>query len=445
MATVEITAAQIDHASSDPLSRHDYAILNEVEGSLARGLQLKAWWDQTKAGGPGAKRFPTALTFNHPDFSFAFFGHAPVDGQTLPVLGDFQDLYFDRPKSPSVLTRAAADWLRRQIQEFALRYFARISSSDLPKAFEPGAPSPPAPLNPFGLCPGKNIEKEGFGQTQLYYKLRESGLIGKFPESQRSAIVDMREIGTKYEWIVGDARMFGFNVSIVPFGSHLPYFEVPLQEGQLGVISRELITNNDDPQAGVLGEYGYGLATIKNTSYHTLVGYGPGYFDEGFMTFTWRVLAEGSIRVRLVFVANQPEHIVNPALDPINWVLKVADTASFGLSSRLLTPVQNAFNQLPLAVKSALIDPVFGALALTNLLTFDQAAQQLCLSRRDVQKLFLFYHFTAIYTLITNSVLTWRQIPNWLNPDDLPAWVVHGTGSQPESVRSGQNSHGHRQ
>src|SRR5215813_8201717 len=76
MATVEITAAQIDHASSDPLSRHDYAILNEVEGSLARGLQLKAWWDQTKAGGPGAKRFPTALTFNHPDFSFAFFGHA---------------------------------------------------------------------------------------------------------------------------------------------------------------------------------------------------------------------------------------------------------------------------------------------------------------------------------------------------------------------------------
>jgi len=63
MATVEITAAQIDHASSDPLSRHDYAILNEVEGSLARGLQLKAWWDQTKAGGPGAKRFPTALEF----------------------------------------------------------------------------------------------------------------------------------------------------------------------------------------------------------------------------------------------------------------------------------------------------------------------------------------------------------------------------------------------
>src|SRR5215469_2076428 len=128
--------------------------------------------------------------------------------------------------------------------------------------------------------------------------------------------------------------MFGFNVSFVPFGQKLPYVEIPLQEGQLGVISRQLITNRDNPEPGVLGEYGYGLATIKNARYNTLVGYGPGYFDVGFMTFTWHVLQNGDVRVRLVFAANQPEHIVNPAFDPVTWTVKLADAASFGFSSR---------------------------------------------------------------------------------------------------------------
>src|SRR5260370_16181310 len=157
--------------------------------------------------------------------------------------------------------------MRAQVRGFVLRYFARVSSSYLPKAFEPGAPSPPPFLNPFGLCPGKNVEREGFGQSQLYYKLRDSGRVGKFPEKEQSAIVDMREIGTKYEWIVGDARMFGFNVSVVPLGQSLPYGEIPFRESQLGVISRDFISGKDNPAPGVLGEYGYGLATIKNPHY----------------------------------------------------------------------------------------------------------------------------------------------------------------------------------
>ena len=47
----------------------------------------------------------------------------------------------------------------------------------------------------------------------------------------------------------------------------------------------------------------------------------------------------------------------------------------------------------------------------------------------DVEKLFLFYHFTAIYTLIVNSLLTWRQIPDWLDSDALLGWVAKGENS----------------
>ena len=414
----------MDSGDGCDLTDEDLAIISQVDGALAAGLQLKEWWERTNAAGSYAYRFPTALTLNRPDFSFAFLDQAPVNGAMMPVLGDLQDLFYDRIKAPEAAVPAAARWMRDQIREFVLHYFARVSSSYLPKAFEPGAPSPPAFLNPFGLCPGKGVEKEGFGQTQLYYKLRGSGRVGKFPEKERFAVVDMREIGAKYDWIVGNARMFGFNVSFTPLGQQLPYAEIPFKEAQLGVISKELVANNDNPEPGVLGEYGYGLATLVTPVNRTLVDYGPGYFDAGFMTFTWRVLENGEARARLVFVANQPERILNPALNPLDVSLKLANVLSCGLTSKLLAPIENALDRLPLPVRSALVDPVFGSVALANLTTGGLAGRELCISRTDLEKLFLFYHFTAIYTLIVNSVLTWRQIPDWLDSDALPKWVT---------------------
>jgi hypothetical protein len=424
MRAATTTNEPIDELGSADLTDEDLAILSQVESSLSNGLQLKAWWEKTNGNDNYSRRFPTALTFNRPDHSFAFLDQAPVNGELMPVLGDLQDLFYDSIKAPAVATPAAVKWIRDQLREFVLHYFARISSSFLPKSFEPGAPSPPAFLNPFGLCPGKDVQKEGFGQTQLYYKLRETGRVGKFPECEQYAVVDMREIGTKYEWIVGDAKMFGFDVSVVPLGYNLPYTMVPLREGQLGVISKQLITNEDDPAPGISGRYGYGLATLKSPSDKTAFAYGPGYFDAGFMTFTWRLLDSGEIRVRLVFVANQPERLINPYLNPLELSLRVSDTLSFGLTSRLLAPVESAINGLPLPVRSALLDPVFGSIALANLTTGGLAKRQLCVSRVDVEKLFLFYHFTAIYTLIVNSLATWRQIPNWLDSEALPKWVT---------------------
>jgi hypothetical protein len=430
MANQPIVHDQIDQGNSTALTDDDLAILSEVDSSLADGLQLKAWWEKTHANDSYSDRFPTAPTLNRPDISFAFLDQVSVNGRMLPVLGDLQDVFYDSIKAPALATPAASGWMRDQIREFILRYFARVSSSYLPKAFEPEAPSPPAFLNPFGLCPGKGVEKEGFGETQIYCTLRDSGRIGKFPESERYAVVDMREIDTKYEWMVGDARMFGFDVSFIPLGPAFPYAEIPLRESQLSIISRDFVTNIDNPEPGILGVYGYGLAILKSPSNRTLVAYGPGYVDVGFMTFTWRVLESGETRARMVFVVNQPERILNPAVNPLDVSLKVADAVTFRLTSRLLEPVGNALDQLPLPIKSAIVDPIFGSIALANLTTGGLAARELCISRVDVEKLFLFYQFTAIYTLILNSLFTWRQIPNRLDSEALPEWIVKGINKQ---------------
>lgn len=416
---------EIDHAGSDTFNDRDLAILNEVSRSLANGLQLKAWWEETNSTNSYADRFATVLPLNRPDESFAFFDQAPLNGKMLPVLGDLQDLFYDRPKSPDPVTQASAEWMQAQVREFALRYFMRISASRLPQpAVVRGTPSPPTFLNPVGLCPEREVEMEGFGFVQLYYKLRENGLIGKFPPGSRLAIVDMREIGEKYEWVVINNRIFDFNISFGPAGDNFPWVEIPLREQELGVISADFILNREGPEAGVLGEYGMGIATLKNP-HKRLVAYGPGYFEAGFETIRFRVLSDGTVRVRLVFVANRPETYADLPLNPLYWGLKLTDFLSLGLTSRLLGSLEASVDQTPLPLSSVNVYTV----ALLNVLTAGQAGQQLCISNPNIQKYFLVKHFLQNYTWIVNSLLTWRQTPNWLDCAALPDWVVTGDKS----------------
>src|SRR5947209_6047357 len=74
-------------------------------------------------------------------------------------------------------------------------------------------------------------------------------------------------------------------------------------------------------------------------------------------------------------------------------------------------------------------DPVYTSVSLANLLTANQAAEQFCISREQLEKDFLAQHFTQHYTTIVGSLLTWRQIPNWLDAQALPEWVVTGRSS----------------
>ena len=38
----------------------------------------------------------------------------------------------------------------------------------------------------------------------------------------------------------------------------------------------------------------------------------------------------------------------------------------------------------------------------------------------------LVQHFMQHYSMIVNALLTWRQIPNWLDEKSLPEWVKTG-------------------
>jgi hypothetical protein len=129
----------------------------------------------------------------------------------------------------------------------------------------------------------------------------------------------------------------------------------------------------------------------------------------------------------MIFVADRPDRIANVSLDPVDWSFRLANIFSLGMTSRFLAPVRGTLKRIPAATDN--FDPVYGFVTLANALTANQAAQQLCISKEQLEKRFLAQHFTQHYVTIVGSLLTWRQIPDWLNTAALPEWVVTGRSS----------------
>jgi hypothetical protein len=423
MSNAQMASAQADLAGVARLTDHDRALLSSVDHYLTAGLALKQWWEQTSAANAFATRFDLGLTFNRPDTGYGFFDQAQVGGQAMPVLGNFQAMGFDRPKAQSAQMVEAAQWMREQLREYVLRYFMRVSDFRQPQGFtEDARRMPPPYLQPFSLCPPEDARRIGFGFSQLFYKRRNSDQIGQFPEEERFAIVDLREIGETYEWIVVRVRIFDFSFTYMPFGTENPQVVLPLSEASYLVLSRDFITHADDPAPGVLGSYGLGYAFIKEPT-SGLLAWGPGQFDAAIELFNFLVYEDGRIRVEMAFVANRPERLLNLPLNPVSWSLTLADLLTFGLSSRFLTPLQGMLERLPFSIG---IDPVYTFIWLANVFSSGQAAQQLCLSTEELDKQFLVKHFMQHYQTIAGALQTWRQIPNWLDSSALPEWVVRG-------------------
>jgi len=408
------------------LTDEDRLIIDRVNGALADGQALKLWWDQKYPDG-FAEKFDLERNFNRPADSFGFFDQVELSTGVLPVMGNFQEMFYDQPRTPANLNRQAAEWMRDQIREFVLRYFMRVSSFRQPAVYvQSGRPMLPSYFEPLSWCTRPDVVRQGFGFKQVLYKLRDSGEIGKFSEHEQSAIVDLREIGPKYDWIVVRVNIFDFSFNFQPFGSNGPDLSVPLMEASYLVLSRDFILNENNPSPGCLGRYGLGYAFIRDPA-EGLIGYGPGQFRAAIEIINFEVSEHGEVRVAMIFVADRPERIANVSLNPVDWSLRLADAFSVGGTSSLLAPIKNTLERIPTSVDS--FDPVYSFISLINTLTANQAEQQLCISREQLEKDFLAQHFKQHYVTVVGSLLTWRQIPNWLDSTALPEWVVAGKSS----------------
>ncbi len=409
---------------SEHLRPKDRLILQRVEPALSRGKQLLAWHRRKQRDNGFDQKFELTRTFNRPDESYGFFDRARVDGQLMPVMGNTQGMFYDQPKMPPDDLQTAARWMCRQVGEFVLHYFLRVSDFQLPREVLPDdREQVPLPLRPFSMCPSDRAQRVGFGFSQLYFKRKDTGQVGRFAEEDRQAIVNLREVGRRYEWIVLRVQVFDFKFTFDLLGPSAPQLVLPLNEESLLVVSRDFITDRKGGGDRTAGHYGLGYAFIEDPE-PGLLGYGPGRFKAAFQTIRFRVLPDGRVRVRMTFVANRPDSVINLPLDPIDWGVGMADMMSFGMASRFLDPFREALSGRP-RLESG-FDPVLTYVRLANLMTGGEAARQLCISKRQLEIDFLVQHFRQHYQTIANSLMTWRQIRNWLDRESLPNWVITG-------------------
>lgn len=419
------------------MSDADRRVIAEVDRFLARGRALESWW-RSKHGGRGVDldpdrepfedSFELAFTHNRPDTSFGFFDTARVDGAAsdgseLPVLGNFQRQFYDQPKSGVDSASSAARHIDRQLREFVLRYFLRVADHRAPQPYTTGQPRPPFVLSPFSWCFRDEAPRRGFGYSQLYYKRSDDGRVGKFPREERAAVVDLREIGRRFDWIVVRVNIFGFSFSYAPFGDASPSLRLPLAEHSLLVLAPPFVVDERQRSGDELGHYGLGYAFVPNPQ-KGLLAWGPGKFDAGFQTIDFHVMDDGRIRVTMVFVANRPTAVAKVPLDPLLAGTEALDLLSGGRADRFTAPIRRALGALP--GSRLRFDPVLPAVAFFNLATAGLAGRALCIDRKQLERKMILTHFNQHYHAIQGSLQTWRQIRDWLDEESLPRWVVTG-------------------
>jgi hypothetical protein len=402
------------------LTGKDSALLADIGSSIANARELYTWWKSKEQAGTFADRFELARTFNQPDVGCGFFDTVSLSSGPLRVMGVDQSMHYNWP-SPVIHT------LRENLREYVLRYFLRSTSYSPPTAYYEAARLSSAPfLRPFSWCPDNSFAFQGFGYSQVYYE-RQTGERGRFPAADRYQIVDLRELGPVYNWVVAKVKILDFNLKFQPLGQQAPQLSFPIQENTLLVLTPDFVVNRDNPEPGVLGEYGLGYALLaEEPDPNSLLAYGPGHFTAGFQIIRFKLFEDGTTCVRLVFVVNRPERILSVNFDPVRWGFEVADIMSLGMASRLLWPVRQVLEALPLKIQG--FDPLTWFVGAADVLT-NGLSTDFCISLENLEKFMLMQHFTQHYSMIVSALLTFGQARNWCDAESVPDWAIAGVSA----------------
>lgn len=387
---------------SAPLNSEDRRIVDQVDQSLAGGLEVYDWWKKVDAARSYREAFELERAFNPADRATAFFDDAPLSGGKVPVMGVVQEMTFD-------FSRLDPKDARRQVREFVLHYMLRVTDYRRPAAFM---------LRDVERTTEQQAQMDGWGYSQIYYKLCDGGRIGKFPEAAQSKIADMREIGRTFDWIVFQVRLFNLAFDLSPMGDSYPHLLWPVAAftNEYVIASKELIVNEENPEPGVLGRYGYGCATLRDNALRKgPLLWGPGRFYPGFAAFVFEVRSSGETYVIAPFAVNRPDRVVGLEPDPISSL--------FGFGDRLLSGLPSRF----IPVKKTEFDPVLGPIAILNSATGHIFEDRFGLSKETLERFLLVQHFMSVYELLAGASATYCRVPDWGAPEnELPDWVQNG-------------------
>jgi hypothetical protein len=373
--------------------------------------------DASEATGGPAEVVELSRDLHRTERAFGFFDTATIGGRGLRVMGVVQEMFYDRQK------KANPEEIARDLREFVLGFFMRVSHW---QSGPPAGDSRPLPLmlKPLSWIPEPSDGRLGFGFEQLVGHRHTPEQIVKFAPRERGAIVDLRHVGSVYDWVAMRVNLFDFKLTIAPFGPNAPKLDVPMKEVTYLLVTPDLVVDRQHPAPGVVGEYGFGYGLLPYTPEHTIFAYGPGKFAAGFQSFRFRVLETGEVRVKAVFVVNRPDKILNVDVDPIDWGFRLADKMTFNVAAAATGPLRALAKKLPLRVAN--IDPVSLYISTANRVTRGLAGRQLGISIAQLEKHMLQRHFLQHRQMLLTSQLAWRTVPDWTDHRALPEFCHRG-------------------
>lgn len=359
----------VDRQDAD-LRDDERALLSRVDGELAKSLALARWWRRHGGSGPDAHRFELIAT-QRGEGAYGIHQTAEIPGLgTFPVSAAVQKIPFTRPKSLPGEERAAARWTARQVREFALRYLLRSTSFAKAQSYPDLGQAPlPAYLRLLSWCPVEGVEIAGAEISQLYFK-RRGGRLGKFTEHRRQTIVDMREIGPVYDWVLLSAQFFDASINLSLSGPDSPTLSLPLRRRIYMALTPELIFDQDaDSTAdGSLGRFGPGFVYLEEDPN------AAGSFTPAFETIVLEVAETGETELQMVAVVRRPGVPIRIWIDP----------------RRLLALLSGS------------------------------------VSAEEIGHRFLYQHLLEQRYLAFISMNVWNLTPDWLDEAEIPQWLRAG-------------------
>lgn len=429
MTTTETQQLQ-PYVDDGTLTAEDAAILPHVPRADRLGSELKTWYEETREKKAFSNEFKLLEFFGaEQDSDLGYIEVADLPSGKYQVMGEVQDLFYDTTRSPSTTSPPASEvaTVNQQMREFALRYFMRVTAPRAPIA-EP-VPSHPAPLLGWlDQAPRMMDQREDIGFFQLYGRRVDTGQLEVFDKAQQPTVVDMRELGKTYEWVLLKARLFDFELqfNVLPplLGFQVPFTVLDQKEFLYGLLTPAFVCDEQNPRPGVVGEYGMGFSLVAPPPDESPLTFGPEVFTMGMNYFRFIVLETGEVRTTVTFCCNQLAGIFPLPVSPINWGLLGFDVLTNGRAGKLLGRLTKEADRLPLG--KATFDPILGSIKALNGFTGGALGRDYGISTDNIFKWILRKHGTVFNHQMSESARVWRAFPDWLAADSLPEYIRRG-------------------
>ena len=248
------------------LTELDRQLITKSEAAITEGLVLREWC----LANTGIRVFPLNLkkVFQLPNRAVGYFGDMELNGQATTIMGCRQEIQFARLDDPAA---------PQALQDFVFREFLNRAHWTYPDGW-----------------PG------GFTVTRSLYQTCD-GRYGKFPDNEASGAIDWRDLGLPdsrrtYRWVLLTVQIHDFVMNLGPFAKHL-------KEAACVVLTPQFTTVRENPAPGVKLEVQVGYPFAAVAPVKNFFGFGPGKFGIAVKLYSFDLMEDHTIRVRMEFAA----------------------------------------------------------------------------------------------------------------------------------------------